>query len=228
MLPLEPPLPEDIGQAAHQGPAGGSGQGGQGVPAAPQGAQGGGCPRLPGGEAAGEGGMPEDAAGSHRGGDSLPIRLYVFIERRGGSLDFHRGPMGALGGVRWGRLPGLGPARGGCGARGSSRGEARQRAPSQRRHPWGSPGALPWSSGCPRPRGFAGSPQVAAPPLLGEAACSAPEPASVSGLGIWELLFIYLFFPVQSGRGASAGGGRVGARSVQVTDHFGFPSDSVL
>lgn len=169
MLPLEPPLPEDIGQAAHQGPAGGSGQGGQGVPAAPQGAQGGGCPRLPGGEAAGEGGMPEeDAAGSHRGGDSLPIRLYVFIEQRGGSLDFHRGPMGALGGVRWGRLPGLGPARGGCGARGSSRGEARQRAPSQRRHPWGSPGALPWSPGGPRPRGSAGSAAGSGPPRCSE------------------------------------------------------------
>lgn len=100
MLPLEPPLPEDVGQAAHQRPAGGAGQGGQGVPAAPRsgggrrprGAEGGGEEALRGGcapggahggAAAGEGGVPEeDAAASHGGGDRHPSAyMYIYSSR---------------------------------------------------------------------------------------------------------------------------------------------------
>lgn len=116
VLPLEPPLPQHVGQAAHQRPAGGPGQRGQGMPTAPQCAQRGRRPRhrasAPGGAesgaAAGEGGgAEEDAEASHSGTDGrLFAYMYIYSSREA-RWTF----IGANGSPGWGEVGPAGVAR---------------------------------------------------------------------------------------------------------------------
>lgn len=116
VLPLEPPLPQHVGQAAHQRPARGPGQRGQGMPTAPQCAQRGRRPRhrasAPGGAesgaAAGEGGgAEEDAEASHSGTDGrLFAYMYIYSSREA-RWTF----IGANGSPGWGEVGPAGVAR---------------------------------------------------------------------------------------------------------------------